>query len=347
MKAAVLKEYEEPLAFEELDTPTAGPDDVVIEMTACGICRSDLHGWQGTFPLGTVPGHEPAGTVVEVGENVDNFVEGDEVIAAFNNVCGQCPSCWSGHSNLCENIRWYGFTKSLGGAFASHLWVPNADINCVHVPTDISATDMAGLGCRFITAFHGVAHRADVSAGDWVAVHGCGGIGLSAINVATALGGNVIGIDIADEKLRQAEKMGAVETIDSTEVDDIVAEIHDITDGGADLSIDALGIPETCSNSLDSVGKLGTHLQIGEAPPDPTEPVEFPVNDILVNEVEITSAQGFPPTRFDEIFRLMESGKLQPQQLVTNHVALEDVNDRLKAMRDYQTVGVEVITSFD
>ena len=347
MKAAVLEEYEAPLAIRDMDTPTAGSEDVVIEMEACGICRSDLHGWQGSFPLGNVPGHEPAGTVIEIGEAVENIAVGDQIVAPFNVVCGRCRMCRDGTSNLCENARYYGFSEEVGGAFASHLRIPDADYNSVQIPDGISPVEMAGLGCRFITAFHGIAHRSAIAAGDWVAVHGCGGVGLSAINVASALGGNVIGVDLFDEKLEMASNLGAVATVNAETTEDVPAVIRDITDGGADISVDALGVEATFANSIACLDKLGQHVQIGELPPDAPDTVDLPLNDLLYSEIEMTTAAGFPPHRYSEIFDLMAEGKIQPQELVTNTVALTEVSDRLEAMADFQTRGVEVITSFD
>lgn len=354
MHGAVLKEYGEPLEIEERDTPSPGSDEVLVELEACGICRSDWHAWQGDYgwleggrvPLGHILGHEPAGTVIETGEDVENYREGDEVVLPFNTICGKCRPCRNGDSHMCDNIVHYGF-EIQPGAFSTHVCVPNADFNLARIPDGISPSEMAALGCRYVTSYHAMVDRAPVEPGDWLAVHGCGGIGLSVINVANALGGNVIAVDLQDEKLDLAEEMGAVETVNAQNADDVPSEVHDITDGGANISVDALGIEETCRNSIDSVKKMGQHLQLGITSSEERGMIELPIDKMLHSEIDLLTAKGMPPHRYDEIFAMMKTGKLTPGKMVSREVALDDVSDRLDAMTNFETKGVEVITKFD
>lgn len=356
MRGAVLKEYGEPLEIEERDTPTIDDDEVLVKTEACGICRSDWHGWQGDYAWldggavtkGNILGHEPAGTILETGANIENFAEGDQVVVPFNIVCGKCNKCRDGDSHMCENLLNYGFDDGAQpGAFGTHLRIPNADFNLARIPEGISAHEMAGLGCRYITSYHAIADRSGIDAGDWVAVHGCGGIGLSAVNVATALGGNVIAVDLEDDKLKLAKEMGAVETVNGTDIEDVPGEIQTITNGGAQISVDGLGIRTTCLNSINSVERTGTHVQIGITTSEEEGRIDMPIDYMLHSEIDCITAKGFQPHRYGEIFRLMHEGKIHPEKLVTKHVSLDDINDRLEAMTDFETKGVEVITEFE
>lgn len=349
MRAAVLAEFDEPLEIAEVERPEPEPHGVVIEVEACGICRSDWHGWKGHMSpelKGTIIGHEPAGRVVAVGDAVDGLREGDRVAAAMNLADGSCHRCLSGKSNLCENQRVFGFDLETQGAWAEELAIPWADVNTVKLPDDASVVDMAGLGCRFMTGYNAVAHRTDVGPGDWVAVHGCGGIGLSAIQTAAALGAAVVAVDIEDEKLEFASDLGADETVNASAVEDVPGEIHDITDGGANVSVDALGIAETCQNSIDSLGFSGQHVQVGVPTPEDRGAVKLPIGAMLGKEIEVVGNVGMPPSRFGEILRMYDRGKLDPGAQVTREVSIEEVSDRLAAMTDYGTLGIEVITEF-
>ncbi|MFC7045976.1 zinc-dependent alcohol dehydrogenase family protein [Halobacteriaceae archaeon GCM10025711] len=353
MRAAVLQEYGEPLAIEDVDAPDPAPDGAVVATEACGICRSDWHGWQGDWewlgirpPPGQILGHEPAGRVVAVGEDVEGFSEGDHVAVPFNLGDGTCHHCRSGHANLCDNLLPLGFVEPAPGAFAEQVHVPSAEYNLVRLPDGVSSTDMAGLGCRFMTSFHALAHRADVDAGDWVAVHGCGGVGLSAVHIADALGANVVAVDLMDEKLDKAEDLGATATVNAADADDVPGAVKAEADGGVQVSVDALGIAETCTNSVLSVGKRGQHVQVGLTTSDEQGAVSLPTDLMVMKEVEFIGSLGMPPTRYDEIFRMVATGKLDPSAVVSETVALDDVSAKLDAMTDFETVGIPVVTEF-
>lgn len=350
MRAAVMRDYGEPLEITEVDRPSAASHGAVVDVEACGICRSDWHGWQGDYGrrnlIDQILGHEPVGTVIEVGEEVESVREGDRVTIPFNIADGSCRRCRQGHTHKCENGQSLGFHESVPGAFAEEVHAPWADVNAIRLPDGVSTVEMAGLGCRFMTSFHAIAHRSDLAAGDWVAVHGCGGIGLSAVNIASALGGNVIAVDLHDEKLDMAKDLGAIESVNASEVTDVPGEIHDITDGGADVSVDALGIKTTCQNSVDSLGVFGQHIQIGLTTQEEDGYVSLPTDNIVRNEIEFIGSHGMQPTRYDEIFRMVEKAQIHPEQVVTQHVSLDDINDRLSAMTNYETRGIEVITEF-
>ncbi|USZ69990.1 zinc-dependent alcohol dehydrogenase family protein (plasmid) [Halorussus salilacus] len=360
MKAAVLREYGEPLEIEDVPAPDPDPHGVVVETEACGVCRSDWHAWQGhgewaddRVPKGQILGHEPAGTVVAVGDSVERIREGDRIAVPFNLGRGDCEYCRNGHGNVCAGGLALGFEADAPGAFAERVHVPDADYNAVGLPAGVSPTEMASLGCRFATAYHGLAHRADLAPGDWVAVHGCGGVGLSAVHVADALGANVVAVDLADGKLVKARELGADETVNAGDVDagdaadgGVPAAIRGLTDGGAHVSVDALGIAETVRNSVACLRKRGQHLQLGLTTDEERGEVSLPTDAMTMSEITFLGSRGMPPTRYDELLRMMDRGTVSPADLVTAEVGLSDVPDRLAAMGDYGTVGIEVVTEF-
>jgi len=353
VKAAILEAYEEPLAIRDVDSYDPDPEGVVAHVDACGVCRSDWHGWVGNWewfdykpPLGHVLGHEPSGTVIDVGEDVETVAEGDHIAIPFNFACGRCHECRNGYENLCENHLGLGFQEGAPGAFAEEVPVPNADINAVELPDGVDPVEVAGIGCRFMTAYRGMAHKADVSRGEYVVVYGLGGIGLSAVHIADALGGNVVGVDLMDEKLSLAEDLGAIETVDASDVDDPVGTVEAITDGGAHVSLDALGIEETCRNAVRSLRTRGRHVQIGLTTREQRGYNSLPTDTIVMNEIQINGSSGLPPAKYDEMFRMVENGELDPGAVVTDEIALEGVTDELEAMTDYGTVGIPVVSEF-
>ncbi len=263
MRAAVYESFASPLTIQNVPDPIPPEDGVVIRVEATGLCLSDWHGWMGHDPditLPHVPGHEMAGVIVEVGKHVSRWGDGERVTLPFICACGECPECISGNHQVCDNQYQPGFTH--WGSFAEYVAIHRADVNLVALPDEIDFVTAASLGCRFATSFRAVVAQGRVSAGQWVAVHGCGGVGLSAIMIANALGANVIAIDITDEKLDFARSIGAAATVNARKVD-VSEAVREISGGGAHVSIDALGSAETCFNSIANLRKRGKHVQIG------------------------------------------------------------------------------------
>lgn len=224
--------------------------------------------------------------------------------------------------------------------------IPKADYNLVKLPENVSSKDMAGLGCRFVTAFHALAHIAPVSAGDWITIHGCGGVGLSAIHIADALGANVIAVDISDEKLTKAANLGAEKAINSTQTESVVREVKAVTAGGADISIDALGHEETCRNSILCLGRRGDHVQIGLTSNENQGNMSIPSDQMVLQEKTFHGSAGMPTTSYDEIFNMVSSGKINPSKIVSKTIPLTNVSEALESMTEYETVGIAVIDEF-
>src|SRR3954447_15729826 len=241
MRAAVLHAFAEPLTIEEVPDPQVAPDGAVVEVRATGLCRSDWHAWMGhdaSVRLPHVPGHEFAGVVTAGGPEVRSIAPGDRAPAPFCGACGRCEPCRRGHTQICERDYQPGFTG--WGSFAERVLVPVADLNCVPLPEELVFEAAAALGCRFMTAFAAVGERGGIRGGDWLAVHGCGGVGLSAVMLGRALGARVVAVDVAPGPLERARELGAAAALDARD-GDIAARIRELTGGGAHVSIDAIG----------------------------------------------------------------------------------------------------------
>ncbi|MDF2680434.1 MAG: alcohol dehydrogenase [Brevibacillus sp.] len=344
MKALVL-ESQMNCVVREVATPTPGDNDIVVKIMANGVCRSDWHVWEAevnNYPS-KILGHEFTGVVEEVGKNVTRFKKGDRVIAPFSGSEGTCPQCQQGHTNICDSFLLPGFMYP--GGFAEYVSIPFGERNLVHLPEEISFVDGAALGCRFMTAFHGIVDQVKVLPGEWVAVFGCGGVGLSAINIATAIGANVIGIDINDANLELAKQMGAAYTINSKQTEPVAA-IQEITKGGAHVSIDALGYTQTCVSGIRSLRKRGRHLQVGLTTNHEQGHIAIPVNEMILKEINFITTLGMPAHRFGSLLPLVTTGRLTPGKMVTREIALSEVNDIFAAMSSYSNTGTFVVTKF-
>ncbi|MWV46245.1 alcohol dehydrogenase catalytic domain-containing protein [Paenibacillus sp. HJL G12] len=346
MKAAILEAYSSPLIVKEVQDPSLTPDGVIVKIEASGVCRSDWHIWAGHLPVNELPlilGHEIAGVVEEVGKDIKNFKKGDRVIIPFSQSDGVCPYCQAGHHNVCDTRTVVG--ADFNGGFASHIHIPRADLNLIALPDSISFLEASAMGCRFVTAFHGVMTQGRVRAGDWVSVYGSGGVGLSAIQIASTAGANVIAVDIGDDKLEMAKKFGAVHIVNSKR-DNPVEAIKEITKGGSHVSIDALGITDTCVNSILSLTKKGRHVQIGASSNENFGATPIPINLVTVNEIEIVGSAGMPNPDYRTLLRMVETGRLNPGALVTSEISLEDINKTFEEMNAYAGSGMTVITKF-
>ncbi|MEU6510783.1 zinc-dependent alcohol dehydrogenase family protein [Streptomyces sp. NPDC046942] len=343
MRAVVFERYGAPAEVRELPDPHPAPHGVVVRVEATGLCRSDWHGWMGHDPdirLPHVPGHELAGVVEAVGPLVRRARPGDRVTVPFVCACGTCPACAAGDQQVCERQTQPGFHH--WGSFAEYVALDHADVNLVAIPDDMAYATAAALGCRFATAFRAVVQQGRVAAGEWVAVHGCGGVGLSAVMVAAASGARVVAVDVAPQALDLARKFGAAECVDATGAADTAAAVRELTGGGAHLSLDALGSPATCAASVNGLRRRGRHVQVGLLPSaDGTTPV--PLARAIALELELLGSHGMAAHAYPEMLRLVRSGVLRPDLLVTSTIPLAAAPAALAAMGTAPGAGVTVI----
>ncbi|SDL81741.1 alcohol dehydrogenase [Franzmannia pantelleriensis] len=346
MKAVVYEAFSAPPQIKHLPDPTPEAHGVVVKVMATGVCRSDWHGWMGHDPdiqLPHVPGHELAGIVEAVGKDVTQWRVGDRVTVPFVGGCGSCPECYAGHHQVCDNQFQPGFTH--WGSFAEYVGIHQADVNLVALPETLGFATAASLGCRFVTSFRAVVDQGKASAGQWVAVHGCGGVGLSAIMIANAVGANVVAVDISAAKLQLASELGAVATVNASEVADVAEAVIEVTRGGAHVSLDALGHPTTCFNSISNLRKRGKHVQIGLMLADHSTPA-IPMSKVIAHELEILGSHGMQAYRYGAMLDMIQTGKLAPEKLVGQRINLERSIAALTSMDEFQGIGVTVVTEF-
>ncbi|HTI24507.1 MAG TPA: zinc-dependent alcohol dehydrogenase family protein [Kutzneria sp.] len=340
MRAVVYESFGGRPEVREVPDPSPRREGVVIEVRATGLCRSDWHGWQGhdadITELPHVPGHELAGEVRAVGGDVTRWRVGDRVTVPFICACGRCPSCVAGDQQVCSQQTQPGFTH--WGSFAELVAIYRADLNLVRLPDDLDFVTAAGLGCRFATAFRSVVAQGRARAGEWVVVHGCGGVGLSAIMIAAAVGAQVVAVDINPAALDLAKQFGATVTLEAHP--DVVADIVAATNGGAHLSLDALGHPVTASNSVLSLRRRGRHVQVGLLPSGPTP---LPMGRVIGWELEILGSHGMPAHAYPPMMDLVAAGSLRPDLLIARTITLAEAADALAEMDRSTAAGMTMI----
>lgn len=343
MKALVFESFQSPPSIQLVADPNPTPDGVVIEVKATGLCRSDWHGWMGHDPdiiLPHVPGHEFAGVVSAVGKDVKKWKIGDRITVPFICACGTCGECASGNHQVCDYQFQPGFTN--WGSFAELVAIERADINLVAMPDEMDFATAASLGCRFATSFRAVVAQGKVTGGQWVAIHGCGGVGLSAVMIAAALGAQVIAVDIAADKLALARSIGAVATVSAHNNPYVVEQIREISKGGVHVSLDALGSATTCFNSVANLRKRGKHIQVGLMVDD-YQNAPLPMNLVIAKELEIYGSHGMQAYQYDQLIQLIQAGKLSPEKLIGNRISLKEAVLALPLMNTFKDLSLTII----
>jgi alcohol dehydrogenase len=346
MKAILLESFKHPPRVTQVPDPETPEQGILLEVKASGLCRSDWHAWMGhdlDIELPHVPGHEFAGIIREVGNGVKNWKVGDRVTVPFVCACGTCPTCQSGNQQICDDQFQPGFTH--WGSFAQYVAVHRAEVNLVKLPDSVSFEAAASLGCRFATSFRGIVAQGKVSGGQWVAIHGCGGVGLSAILISAALGATVIAVDINEEKLALAKASGASFLVNAKNTEDIAGAIRDLSGGGVHVSVDALGSKRTCYTSIASLRKRGKHIQIGLLAGSETDP-PIPMHLVIAKELEILGSHGMQGHAYPEMLQLILDHKLAPEQLIGRRITLEAAAEALVRMDTFEETGMLIIDQF-
>jgi alcohol dehydrogenase len=339
MRAAVMRSFSAPLTLETVDDPVCGDDGVVLRVLASGVCRSDWHAWSGHDPdvvLPHVGGHELCGEIVEAGPQVRGWALGARVTVPFCCGCGVCEPCRRGETQLCDRDFQPGFTA--WGSFAQYVALPRADLNLVAVPDALGDVEAASLGCRFMTAWAALHVHTRVGAGEWVAVHGCGGVGLAAVMIAAAAGARVVAVDIDDAKLARARELGAEAVVR----DDVVASIADLTGGGAHVSVDALGAPVTLTNSVECLRKQGRHAQVGLLLGSDRS-TEVPMARVIARELRVFGVHGMAVRHYPAMLSAIAGGSVRPGELVAKTIGLDEVGDEIASMGSFAQEGVTVM----
>lgn len=338
MRAIVVERYGVLPTVQEVAEPEVAAGGVVLKVEATGLCRSDWHGWQGhdsDIVLPHVPGHEVAGTIAAVGDGVQGWAVGDRVTTPFICACGECEQCLEGNHQVCPNQLQPGF--NYWGSFAEYVALPFAAVNLVRLPEGMSFDTAAGLGCRFATSFRAVHQVGKVQAGEDVVVFGCGGVGLSAVMIAAALGARVVAVDTNPGALELARKYGAAETVQAGPR--AVEEIQALTGGGARVTMDALGSNEIVQQALRVLRPRGRHLQVGLLP----DGVQLDVSRVIGQELQWLGSHGMAAHTYPEMLGLVASGVLRPAELVTRTIGLDDVPAALDELTAGTPAGVTVI----
>jgi alcohol dehydrogenase len=254
--------------------------------------------------------------------------------------CGGCGPCRAGDLQICDRYYQPGFTGP--GSFAELVALPYADLNLVALPESLSFVNAAVLGCRFATAYRAITSQGRTKPGEWVAVHGCGGVGLSAIMIARAVGARVVAIDIASDALNLAQDLGAEAAINARETSDVPAAVHEITGGGAHVSLEALGSKATTVNSIRCLRKRGRHVQVGLMLGGDADPA-LPMGAVIARELEILGSHGVPAPQYEGMMELIKQEKVKPERLLGKTVSLEEGARLLPQMQEFGNKGVTVI----
>lgn len=346
MRAAVFHSFGADLKVETRPVPVCPPDGVVVRVAATGVCRSDWHAWQGhdPVPLPHVPGHEFAGVVAEVGAGVTRWAVGDRVTAPFVLGCGRCAVCREGDPQVCPEQSQPGFTYD--GSFAEYVAVPQADFNVVRLPDSLGFAAAAALGCRFATAYRAVTAHGGVGPDQWVLVHGCGGVGLSAVTIATALGARVVAVDVSEAALERARALGAQEVLlvaPDADPGTVASSVREITGGGAHAGIEAFGSARAATASVLSLRRRGRHVQVGlllgaeSAPP-------LPMDRVVAWELSLHGSHGIAARDYTELFTLLDTHDVDLAGLVGRTIGLDEAGAALAGMTHGSAPGLTIIS---
>jgi len=344
MKAAVLHEINKPLVIEDITVDNPGPNEVLVKTASAGVCHSDYHFMNGSWatPLPSIMGHESAGIVEKTGRDVTYLTPGDHVISCMTMFCGSCRYCLAGKSYTCEKVDSLNRDDRLSlkeqfvhqgynlGSFAEQLLLHETAL--VKIRKDMPLDRAALIGCAVTTGFGAVVNTAQVRPGSVVAIIGCGGVGLSAINGAAIAGASrIIAIDVWDEKLELAKQFGATDCINAIKEDTVEAVIE-LTRGGVDYSFEALGLKKTCEQAFQMIRPTGVACIIGMVPEG--EKLAIDASMLIDDRKLIGSNMGSTNHRID-MPRLVDyylRDQLKLDLMVSSKVPLEKINQAYDAM---------------
>lgn len=329
MKAAVFYGAGKPLVIEDVPTPEPGPGELRVRVAACGLCHTDLHYLDhGTPTFKTPPmilGHEIAGTVDTAGDDVEAFHAGDHVLIPAVLSCGHCSRCREGRENICENGIMLG--NNIDGGFAEYIVVPAKDV--VALPESVPLVEGAIIADAITTPYHAVVNRGRVRPGDHVLVLGCGGVGLNVVQIAAALGGRVVAVDVRAEKLELAKRFGAEAVIDASSTERLDREVRRLTGGGADIAFEAIGRAVTQEQGLASLRTGGRLVLVGYS----SETLPLNAGRVMFRELEVIGSLGCPPGDYPRAIELVRQEKIRLREVVTHRFPLERIEEGFDVLR--------------
>jgi 6-hydroxycyclohex-1-ene-1-carbonyl-CoA dehydrogenase len=331
MKAAVFHKPNEPLKVEEVEDPKIYFHEILVKVSACGVCNTDMHYIDHGVPTFKKPpmilGHEASGIVQDVGAQVKNIKAGEHVLIPPVFSCGHCYNCRIGRENICLNMIMLG--NNIDGAYAEYVKVPAKD--CIQLPEKLPLEESCIIADAISTPYHAVKNRAQVRPGDAVVVLGCGGVGINVVQIAAAAGGSVIAIDIMDDKLEMAKRLGAKQAINTSKKNDkaVLTEIRELTNGGADICIEAIGNPKTIEMGPSTLRPGGRYVQVGFYP----KPAPLNAGRLMFREIEILGSMGCRPVDYPKILEIIQLKKIQLEPVITHRFKLDDINKAFDLMR--------------
>ena len=330
MKAVVCHGSEIGLKVEDIPVPQIAADQILVKVAACGVCHTDLHYIEHGVPTFKKPpvvlGHEASGIVEKSGAEVTHVRVGQRVLIPAVLTCGHCTACRQGRENICSNMRMLG--NHFDGAYAEYVAVPAKDV--LDLPESLPLEESSIIADAISTPYHAVKNRARVQPGDTVVVFGCGGVGINAVQLASAAGGYVIAVDINDRKLKWASEFGAAKTLNATKFDRVSKEIKKLTGGGADIAMEVIGNPRTIEEAFDCVRVGGRLCVVGYT----HEKISIVAGKIMFKEIEVVGSLGCRPVDYIPLIRMAEQGKIDVKKQVTHRFSLDEIDKAFDAMKE-------------
>jgi len=330
MKAVVFHGSEKGLKIEDIPVPQIGEDQILVKVAACGVCHTDLHYIEHGVPTFKKPpvvlGHEASGIVEELGPKVDKFKKGQRVLIPAVLTCGRCFACRQGRENICSAMTMLG--NHFDGAYAEYVAVPAKDV--LDLPESIPLEEASIIADAISTPYHAVKNRAQVKPGDTVVIFGCGGVGINAVQLASAAGGYVIAVDINPRKLDWAAEFGAAKTIDASKIERVSKEIKKLTGGGADIAMEVIGNPRTIEEAFECVRVGGRLCVVGYT----HEAISVVAGKIMFKEIEVVGSLGCRPVDYLPLIRMVEQGKVDLKRQVTHRFSLDEIGQAFEVMKE-------------
>ncbi len=346
MKAAVFYGKGEALRYEDVPLPEIGDDEILVKVSGCGICQSDMEYIDLGVPTQKKPpiilGHESAGIISETGSSVNGFKVGDPVLLGNIISCRTCQNCREGRDNICDN--WQMLGNHIDGAYAEYIRVPSK--TAYHLPPEILPEDACIIADAVSTPFHAVKNRSGIKPGDSALVIGCGGLGMNCIQIANAAGANVIAVDFnlpiikgsTKTKLEMAKELGAVETIDAKS-EDVIKKVRSLTGGGVDVAFEIIGRPETIQQAYKCIRPGGRLVIVGFSP----EQVNINPGRMMVKELDVVGSCSCPTADIPKIIEMVRSKKINTDVLITSKFPLSDVNQALDRVREGKSIRTVLV----